>query len=584
MKVGEHFQQVGLELVIGTIDFIDEQHRCSTIARLDGPQQGTTHEKTLVVQFALQTSGVFAGRFTTGFSGTQVQQLTRIIPVVHRLARIDAFVALQTDEFAATQGGEHLGKFGLADTGFTFEQERALQRQRQKYRSGETLVSEISRLGESITHLLNRCQRRARCRHGNSLRRTALPSFVVDLGITGRTAAVAAGTAGLGFASAQALVAAGVRVVDAPDLPDGWAGKPHACAIGAARGTRLKSDELWHGLDTSTPRQLGPALGVDDPLGRGAGKPVQPVLVVRADPGVHRLHVKAATIQLLNKNPAAAILQLQRACREQPDSWIAQVDLATAYQFTGDLTNAISGFKRALRLNPEPAAVYANLADLFFETGRDAEALDTLEAGSTRSNDLEALRGHAYNRGLAFIREGASERSLPCFAFVVRHARENRGQIYFLMGQLYEGLNLEKEARASYELATREPPLLPQAFIKLALMRFPNDPERAIRQDGNLGSCDFIVANTAQGLQDGIGCAREQHLLLLGITQLGQGALPVPGLAPRRLGGWRRRAAAQCVCYRCLRLHRIWRGHLEMLRSQGIFLYRSLWHLLHGGA
>jgi 3-oxoacyl-[acyl-carrier protein] reductase len=35
----------------------------------------------------------------------------------------------------------------------------------------------------------------------------------VDLGISGRTAAVAAGTAGLGFASAKALVDAGVRVV-----------------------------------------------------------------------------------------------------------------------------------------------------------------------------------------------------------------------------------------------------------------------------------------------------------------------------------------------------------------------------------
>jgi 3-oxoacyl-[acyl-carrier protein] reductase len=41
----------------------------------------------------------------------------------------------------------------------------------------------------------------------------ALPSFNVDLGIKGRTAAVAAGTAGLGFASAKALADAGVRVV-----------------------------------------------------------------------------------------------------------------------------------------------------------------------------------------------------------------------------------------------------------------------------------------------------------------------------------------------------------------------------------
>lgn len=41
----------------------------------------------------------------------------------------------------------------------------------------------------------------------------ALPSFSVDLGIKGRTAAVAAGTAGLGFASAKALTEAGARVV-----------------------------------------------------------------------------------------------------------------------------------------------------------------------------------------------------------------------------------------------------------------------------------------------------------------------------------------------------------------------------------
>jgi len=37
--------------------------------------------------------------------------------------------------------------------------------------------------------------------------------FVMDLGITGRTAAVAAATAGLGFASAKALVEAGAKVV-----------------------------------------------------------------------------------------------------------------------------------------------------------------------------------------------------------------------------------------------------------------------------------------------------------------------------------------------------------------------------------
>lgn len=47
---------------------------------------------------------------------------------------------------------------------------------------------------------------------------------VVDDHSTDDTAAVAA--------------AAGARVLAAPDLPAGWAGKPHACAVGAAASTR----------------------------------------------------------------------------------------------------------------------------------------------------------------------------------------------------------------------------------------------------------------------------------------------------------------------------------------------------------
>jgi cellulose synthase/poly-beta-1,6-N-acetylglucosamine synthase-like glycosyltransferase len=34
---------------------------------------------------------------------------------------------------------------------------------------------------------------------------------------------------------------AGARVIAAPELPAGWAGKPHACAVGAAATTRLRA-------------------------------------------------------------------------------------------------------------------------------------------------------------------------------------------------------------------------------------------------------------------------------------------------------------------------------------------------------
>ena len=41
------------------------------------------------------------------------------------------------------------------------------------------------------------------------------------------------------------------------------------CAIGAARGAKFKSDELWTDLDTRQARNIAISLGIDDPVGRG---------------------------------------------------------------------------------------------------------------------------------------------------------------------------------------------------------------------------------------------------------------------------------------------------------------------------
>ena len=63
------------------------------------------------------------------------------------------------------------------------------------------------------------------------------------------------------------------------------------CAVGAARGMRIKANELWLNLDTAHPDQVAAAFGVDDPLARGRratfldldGDPY-PDLLVTSDP------------------------------------------------------------------------------------------------------------------------------------------------------------------------------------------------------------------------------------------------------------------------------------------------------------
>ncbi len=70
LDVGEKLEEIRLEFVVGAVDFVDEEYGCRAVARLDCPEQCPPNEKTLVVQFALQFLGGFAGRLAAGFRGS----------------------------------------------------------------------------------------------------------------------------------------------------------------------------------------------------------------------------------------------------------------------------------------------------------------------------------------------------------------------------------------------------------------------------------------------------------------------------------------------------------------------------------
>ena len=96
-KVDKHLQQEGLELVVGAVDLVDEQHGVGRAQRLqDRPLQ----QETLVEQRLLQALGVkiILGR---GLDRPDVQDLAGEVPVVERLARLDPLVALQPDQLRA---------------------------------------------------------------------------------------------------------------------------------------------------------------------------------------------------------------------------------------------------------------------------------------------------------------------------------------------------------------------------------------------------------------------------------------------------------------------------------------------------
>ena len=144
--VGQDLEQERLELVVGPVDLVDEQHRRDRRLVRDRPQQRAAHEEPLRVELVLDDGG------TAGLDRAQVEELARVVPLVHGLAGVDALVALEADELASGPAGEDLGDLGLADAGFTLEQQRPLQRERQEDRGGQSLVGEVLVVGERGAH------------------------------------------------------------------------------------------------------------------------------------------------------------------------------------------------------------------------------------------------------------------------------------------------------------------------------------------------------------------------------------------------------------------------------------------------
>ena len=90
------------------------------------------------------------GIFADAFAGFDRQELALIVPLVERGVLVEAFVALQPDQLGAVHGGQRLGDFGLADAGFAFEQQRALEKFHQPQRGRDIAVGDVADGGELV--------------------------------------------------------------------------------------------------------------------------------------------------------------------------------------------------------------------------------------------------------------------------------------------------------------------------------------------------------------------------------------------------------------------------------------------------
>ena len=155
--IRQDLQQERLELVVGPVDLIDQQHRGRAVGGGDGPQQGALDQEALGVQLVFEGIGGFLGGAAGGLRRAEVQKLAGVVPLVHRLGHVDAFVALEADQLGAGPGGQGLGRLGLAHAGLALQQQGAVEAHGQKDRRGQPFVGQVVAALQPIGHLSGRC-------------------------------------------------------------------------------------------------------------------------------------------------------------------------------------------------------------------------------------------------------------------------------------------------------------------------------------------------------------------------------------------------------------------------------------------
>jgi len=75
----QHFEQEGLELVVGAVDLVDQQNRRNVLFVGDGLEQGSLDQKALVVELVFEVLSGRSGGGTSGLGGAQVQELAGVV-------------------------------------------------------------------------------------------------------------------------------------------------------------------------------------------------------------------------------------------------------------------------------------------------------------------------------------------------------------------------------------------------------------------------------------------------------------------------------------------------------------------------
>jgi arylsulfatase A-like enzyme/Tfp pilus assembly protein PilF len=134
--------------------------------------------------------------------------------------------------------------------------------------------------------------------------------------------------------------------------------------------------------------------------------------LARKDPDNLSVQLALASVHFLRKDTTAAIAAGRRAVEIDPESAIAVLDLAFAYQASGRVEDAASGFERALELDPENIKALVNLGEIHYARGELHEAFDYYQRAASVAPGLPVVQVNRGNIALQMHRLDVAEAAL----------------------------------------------------------------------------------------------------------------------------------------------------------------------------
>ena len=99
LKVAQHFQQKRLELLVGLVDLVDQQH--DLVRHADRPQQGPLQQ----ICTRENVRGDLVPPLLLGGVGVDAQELLLIVPLVQGTGFVEPFVTLQAHQLGVQEFG-----------------------------------------------------------------------------------------------------------------------------------------------------------------------------------------------------------------------------------------------------------------------------------------------------------------------------------------------------------------------------------------------------------------------------------------------------------------------------------------------